>query len=290
MMRLLNTSMFGQQSPLIHANRVSQSVDRPSLSAKGAHMMQMRRDSVTISPQGKTASLLEHLNKQKANILKRRDRFAEMANKLGQPADSIKTQLEQFDEQIKEIDQQIQEITLQGMKEAAEKSAPKVKSSRPKTKQEAQNDILSNITEASTTLDRIETVSSEKNKLDGNVDVLKSEIELDKSRDSTGSGQESIAEKEALAAQMQSRSQGLMQDIYDGLDEAAEILEENNELSAEKPVEEDRESSHKNDDKDTSQISSKPADSDAACAVKPAPKPQEDTEAKEQTDSSAPQS
>lgn len=200
--------------------------------------------------------------------------------------------MEQFDEQIKEIDQQIQEVSLQKPKEAVEKSAPKVTSS-PKTRQEVQNDILSNITKASTTLDRIETVSSEKNKLDGNVDVLKSEIELDKSHDSTGSGLESIVEKEALAAQMQSRSQGLMQDIYDGLDEAAEILEENNELSAEKPVEGDRESnsvSHKNDDKGTDRISSKPANSNAACTVKPAPKPREDAQAEEQADASAPQS
>lgn len=77
----------------------------------------------------------------------------------------------------------------------------------------------------------------------------------------------SIVEKEALAAQMQSRSQGLMQDIRDGLDKAAEILEENQELSAEKLV-----------------------DSDAACTVKPAPKPQEDVQAEEQADASAPQS
>ena len=129
---------------------------------------------------------------------------------------------------------------MQKMKDAAEESAPKVKSSKPKTKQDIQNDIMANITQASATLDRIDTLSSEKNKLDGNADVLKSEIELDRSRDSTGSGKEAIAAKEERVAQMQSRAQGLMQDIGDSMDKANEILEENHDLSASKPAEDDK--------------------------------------------------
>ena len=261
-MRLSGTSIFGQQNSLINVERINQSVAKQphsAHSAKGTHMMQMRRDRLTLSPQGKVSSVIESLNKQKANILERRDQFLEQARKQGQSEDMIKPQLEQFDQQIKDIDKQIQEATLQKMKDAAEKSDPKVKSNKPKTKQDVQNDILANITAASTTLDRVETISSEKNKLDGNVGVLKSEIELDKSRDSTGSGKEAIAAKEELVAQMQSRSQGLMQDISDSMSEANEILEENNDLATTEPVEDDKDTGKVNgkDDKDTSKVNSK---------------------------------
>ena len=252
-MRLSNTSMFGQSNGLINVNRVNQSVVKQSPSEKGTHMMQIKKDFLTISPQGKSASIIDNLNKQKAHILEMRDQFVENARKQGQSEDVIKTQLEQFDEQIKNIDKQIQEATLKKMQDVAEKSAPKIKNSKYRTKQDVQNDILTNITTASTTLDRIETVNSEKNKLDGNMDVLKSEIELDKSRSSAGSSQKTIATKEELVSQMQRRSQGLMQDISDGLNEANEILEENSELSETKPVE---------DDKDANKGKINPADSD----------------------------
>ena len=133
----------------------------------------MWRDSVTISSQGKTSNIIDTLNKQKANILERRDQFIQQARKQGQSDDMMKSQMEQFDEQIKNIDKQIQEATLKKMTEAAEKSAVKIKSNKPKTKQEIQNDILANITAASTTLDTVETISAEKNKLDGDAGVLK---------------------------------------------------------------------------------------------------------------------
>ncbi len=239
-MRLSGIPMFGQQNSLINVERVNQSVSKQLNSGKHSYAIQMRRDRVTISSQGKTSNLIDHLNKQKANILERRDQFIQKARKQGQSDDMMKSQLEQFDEQIKDIDKQIQEATLKKMTEASEKSAAKIKSSKPKTKQDIQNDILSNITAASATLDRVETIRSEKNKLDGDAGVLKSEIELDKARDTTGSGAEMIAKKEELLAEIQGRSQGLLQDIGKGLNETNDILEENKELSAAQPAEEDK--------------------------------------------------
>ena len=258
-MRLSGIPMFGQQNSLINVERVNQSVSKQPHSGKGSHMIQMRRDRVTISSQGKTSSLIDSLNKQKANILERRDQFIEQARKQGQSDDMMKSQLEQFDEQIKDIDKQIQEATLKKMTEASEKSAAKIKSNKPKTKQDIQNDILANITAASTTLDRVETISSEKTKLDGDAGVLKSEIELDKARDTTGSGAEMIAKKEDLLAEMQSRSQGLLQDIGEGLNETNEILEENTELSTTKPAE---------DDKDSDKVDTKPSNESTTSDIK----------------------
>ena len=258
-MRLSGIPMFGQQNSLINVERVNQSVSKKPHSGKGSHMIQMQRDRVTISSQGKTFNLIDSLNKQKANILERRDQFIEQARKQGQSDDMMKSQLEQFDEQIKDIDKQIQEATLKKMTEASEKSAAKIKSNKPKTKQDIQNDILANITAASTTLDRVETISSEKTKLDGDAGVLKSEIELDKARDTTGSGAEMIAKKEDLLAEMQSRSQGLLQDIGEGLNETNEILEENTELSTTKPAE---------DDKDSDKVDTKPSNESTTSDIK----------------------
>ena len=272
-MRLSGIPMFGQQNSLINVERVNQSVSKKPHSGKGSHMIQMQRDRVTISSQGKTFNLIDSLNKQKANILERRDQFIEQARKQGQSDDMMKSQLEQFDEQIKDIDKQIQEATLKKMTEASEKSAAKIKSNKPKTKQDIQNDILANITAASTTLDRVETISSEKTKLDGDAGVLKSEIELDKARDTTGSGAEMIAKKEDLLAEMQSRSQGLLQDIGEGLNETNEILEENTELSTTKPAEDDKDSDKVDtkpaeDDKDSDKVDTKPSNESTTSDIK----------------------
>ncbi len=82
-MRLSNTSMFGQSNGLINVNRVNQSVVKQSPSEKGTHMMQIKKDFLTISPQGKSASIIDNLNKQKAHILEMRDQFVENARKQG---------------------------------------------------------------------------------------------------------------------------------------------------------------------------------------------------------------
>ena len=292
-MRLSGIPIFGQQNSLINVERVNQSVSKQTHIGKSSHRIQMWRDSVTISSQGKTSNIIDTLNKQKANILERRDQFIHQARKQGQSDDMMKSQMEQFDEQIKNIDKQIQEATLKKMTEAAEKSAVKIKSNKPKTKQEIQNDILANITAASTTLDTVETISAEKNKLDGDAGVLKSEIELDRARDTTGSGAEMIAKKEELLAEMQSRSQELLQDIGEGLNETNEILEENTELSTTKPVEDDKEADGVDtkpieDDKDSDEVATKPSDESTTSDIKSslnAPSKEEVTQQKDNNSS-----
>lgn len=241
-MRLSGVLIFGQQNSLINVERVNQSVSKQPHSSKGSHMIQMQRDRMTISPQGKISSVIDSLNKQKENILERREQFIQQACTQGQSDEMMKPQLEEFDQQLREIDKQIQEAALKRMTDDSGKSAAKIHSNQQKTKQDIQNEILSNITAASTNLDQVETIHTEKNKLDGDTGVLKSEIELDKARDTTGSGAEAIAKKENLLAEMQSRSLGLLQDIGEGLQETNEVLEENTELSLTKPTEEQKDS------------------------------------------------
>ncbi len=229
--------MLGQQNGLINVERVNQSVAKSPDQVKRLHIVQGQRDRATISPRGRAANLLNQLNKQKANILERRDQFLQQAHKQGQSDDVIKSQLEQFDEQLRQIDQQIQEANLQKMKDASEKAVPKEKTEKPKTKQEVQNNIMSNLMDAAASVDRMEDVSAQKAGIDGDARVLKSEIELDKVR---GASAEDLAPKEDRLAQLQSRSQGLMQDIGEGLSETNEILAENTELSATKPMDADK--------------------------------------------------
>lgn len=257
-MRLSGVLTFGQQNSLINVERVNQSVSKRPHSGKGPHRIQMQSDRITISSQGKISNVIDRLNKQKANILERREQFIQQAYKQGQSDEMMQPQLEEFDQQLKEIDQQIQEATLKKMTDASGKPAAKIQRNQQKTKQDIQNEILSNITAASTTLDRVETIRSEKNKLDGDAGVLKSEIELDRARDTTGSGAESIAKKEDLLTEMRSRSQGLLQDIGEGLQETNEVLEENTELSTTKPTE---------DDKDSDKVDTKPSGEEADANV-----------------------
>ena len=194
-------------------------------------------DRVSISPQAKTASIIDVLTKQKMEIEDRKNDFISSALEKGQSMDSIQAQLDSYDEQIKEIDKQITEISADQMEKANEEEKENIKNSiknnTPKTEEEIQNQRLQNLMEIVIGLDGVQAVDYVKTRIDGDSAVLESEIELDKMRSNGVSGpMKTIVKKEEQLADMQKQSVQLMEEIGDQIADLAEEIQENN-----KPVE-----------------------------------------------------
>ena len=237
-MYMTGTSLLAPRNTLINVHRVNQSLARQSGASNGEDR-RLNRDTVNISPQGKAASLIENLTKQKMAITERKDQFLASAVEEGQSMEAIQSQLDSYDEQIKNIDKQIAEITAKKMQEDAKKKQPKVQDNQPKTEEDIQNQKLANITELSMSLDKINTIDSIKTQVDGDIGVLESEIELDKMRANGMPGSlEQIEKKEALLSDMKAQSLDLTSDIGQELSEASKIIDKNNDLASMQPVEE----------------------------------------------------
>ena len=210
-------------------------------------------DRVSISPQGKAASIIDTLNKQKMAIEERKSNYMSAALEKGQSMDSIQAQLDSYDEQIKEIDKQIAEISSKQMEEANEKKNDAIKKSvrdnTPKTEQEIQNQRMQNLMEVSMGVERVDTVDSVKTKIDGDSAVLESEIELDKMRSNGTPGSlEAIAKKEEQLAEMQQHSMELTAEIGEQMADLAEDIQENNEPVEKVDDTENKDSTTKSDD------------------------------------------
>lgn len=191
----------------------------------------LQKDSVFLSPQGKTASIIDSLNKQKMAIEDRKNSFMSSALEQGQSMDSIEVQLDSYDEQIKEIDKQIAEINAQQLKAANEKKDTiKYSDNKPKTEQEIQNQKMQNLMKISMGLDKVETIDTVKTKIDGDSAVLESEIELDKMHSNGMPGSlEAIAKKEEQLADMQRQSMELTVEIGEQIVDLTEEIHKNNE-------------------------------------------------------------
>lgn len=245
-MQLTGVSLPIQKNTLVNVHRVNQSIGRHKGTSQG-DKQNLNRDNITISLQGRVSSLIENLTKQKMDITERKGQFLASAIERGQSMDAIQSQLDLYDEQIKDIDKQISEITAQQMKTEVEKQRPKVRDAQPKTKEDIQNQKLANVTKMSVSLDKIDTIEAIKTKVDGEIGVLKSEIEVDKTRSEgmTGS-QESIEKKEDLLSKMETQSLDLTAEIGHQLSGVSKIVDENNDLTLAQ-VEEDIDDSHSDD-------------------------------------------
>ena len=151
--------------------------------------------------------------------------------------ETIQSQLDSYDEQIKNIDKQISEITAQQVKGEIEKQHSKVQDNHLKTKEDIQSRKLANITKMSMSLDKIDTIDAVKTKVDGNIDVLKSEIKVDKIRAEGMTGSmESIEKKEDLLSEMETQSLDLIEGIGEKLSNISKIIDENNNLESNQPT------------------------------------------------------
>lgn len=188
------------------------------------------RDTVTISLFRQTGnSQIKNLMSQKQSLLDRKNEIISAACEDGKSRESIQSLLDSYEEQIKTLDQQIaQEMSRQNEKQMEKMQANK-RNSTPKTKQEIENERLSNLINLSSGLSQARTVQSVQTRVDGEANVLESEIELDKSRagDSEGA-KELIAKKEAKLADLRQQSNELTAKV---MEKATEVTTKTEEIS-----------------------------------------------------------
>ncbi|MCI8293004.1 MAG: hypothetical protein HFH53_05655 [Hespellia sp.] len=150
--------------------------------ANGIKKQEERRDSLMLSSFGKTGNLIDTLMRQKMEITDRKNSLLGSVGKDGRTMKSIQSQLDAYEEQIKTLDQQITEAMTKEMEKQLEKSDEK-KATEEKTKEELQEERLTDVVNISGDIERVKAVDAAKKDVDREADVLRSEIELDRSRE-----------------------------------------------------------------------------------------------------------
>ena len=141
------------------------------------------------------------------------------------PMEVIQNQLELYNEQIETIDKQISELTTQQLQKDTEETNQTTY--KPKTEQEAENHKLTTITKISMDLDEMNQLDSIKTKVEGEMNCLESEIELDK-MNSNGLGLDLIAKKDDELSELQKRSEKLSSEINQQITDTLDEIKENN--------------------------------------------------------------
>ena len=174
----LNTRTQGNY---LNVQRINQSY-RQTDTTKNTIEKQERRDTATISPKGKAMSMLESLMKQKQNIIENKNQLIAKTLEKGDSLENIKTQMQSYDEQLKMLEEQISKA----MTEQTEKQEKDEKTNKPRTKEEMEQEKLNNMITLSTDLSKAQTISSVKNKIEGQTRVWQRELKADGPRASEG--------------------------------------------------------------------------------------------------------
>lgn len=153
--------------------------------------------------------------------------------------ETIKPQLEALDEQLRNIDVQISQAIADETKKQEEEKSPENK--EPQTSEEIQYEKMTDVVSLSNDVDNVDLLDSVKDRVDGRIKVLKSEIELDKLNNEL-SGASSYKEREL--ADLETQSVKIASDIGSRMADIVKESNEDNEKIPEKDSE-DSDDSHK---------------------------------------------
>ena len=189
-----------------------------------------RRDTFILSARGGAMNMINNLMKQKMEITDRKNSLIASTIEKGASMETIKTQLEAYDEQLENIDVQI----TQAMARELEKKEDKENADdTPKTKEELQNERLTDVVTLSGDVRNVDMLDSVKTRLDGRIKILESEISLDNGRRGAAD-----FKKEELS-DLKQKSAKLASDIGSRMVDIAEEIDENNEKKPEEETADD---------------------------------------------------
>ena len=158
------------------------------------------KDTISISPKGKAMSLIDNLMKQKEQINERKNELISTTLESGGDIGSIERQLESYAEQLTSIDEQISSAMAKEVEK--EKNEPNsYQKSEPKTKEEVINNRLSDMLNLSSDIKQMEVTQAVKNRVDGEVRVLKSQVKTDQG-DTKESKLEQISNMENISSNL----------------------------------------------------------------------------------------
>lgn len=138
----------------------------------------MRKDRVTLSPQGKLMSMIENLTQQKQALVERRNDLVESTLKDGGKVEDIKDQLKSYKKQIEAIDKQISSTYAQQAKQCMEQDDKKdsAKADKNKTPEQLEAEHLSSLAGITRDLKQAEKLSALKDHTEGEARIKESEV------------------------------------------------------------------------------------------------------------------
>ncbi len=139
-----------------------------------------KRDVVELSPMAKSKQLLTSLFEQKQNLIERKNNLIDTTLKNGGKMEDLKASLEVFEERLSNIEQQIAQTMAEQAKAMVEKKDEEPVVKEPKTEEEIQQGRLNDVVKLSGDVDRAKVISSSKDKVEGKIKVIKSEMKLDR--------------------------------------------------------------------------------------------------------------
>lgn len=182
------------------------------------------RDTVTISLFGQNNnSRIQHLMSQKQYLLEQKNQWIQSALENGQDVNSIQDRLDSYEEQMKQLDQQIfQEMKKQNNGQF-EKTPPSRKADEPKTRQEMEQEKISNLVDLSWGISRARAIQASQTQVEGEARVLESEIKTDKGKtedtEITARQEEKLAQLQQKAAELTSKAAEISGEVVEKIHE-----------------------------------------------------------------------
>lgn len=214
-------SGLSQNHQMFHVGAANRSIAKQTEAITGKRP-EYNQDRATISPEGKKQSMIEQLMKQKQQLMDRKSELMAKSAETGQRMDS---QIQQYEKQIEELNQQISELqTDKEDEKKAEENKDKLQYEKPKTEQEVEKEKMGKIAQIANAENHVDTITSVKDKIDGQIRVLHSEIEL--SAKSGGN----VEAKLKKVAELEGKSNDLANQIGKKTMDIVEDLAENNKV------------------------------------------------------------
>ena len=201
---------------VFNAAAINQKVNRQNNDDRqqtGLAIQLANRDTLSISGQGKKQNIIQQLMNQKQLIQESKD--AEMKRGL-EHGYVNQDKIDEYNEQLEMLDKQIaEEIAKQASEEVEEQDSKLSDSKKVMTEEEYEQRRMMDV------MEQTETVSSAKEKMDGEARVLKAEIELDEAN-----GRKALESKRERVQEIEARSSDLMEQIGEKIADINETVTE----------------------------------------------------------------
>ena len=169
----VNSSIFMRSNSILPSNAINRSIQN-KLGNKN-----VEKDNATISPQGKMMQMIEQLQKQKENIIQRKNEFMNKAEENGLDSETIKAMQDVYEQQIEQIDEQISQIYAQETEDILEQEKKEdagIYSKKDLTKEEQNIQKMQNISEIDNDISQAEKVHSIQEKTENQINIEEGNI------------------------------------------------------------------------------------------------------------------
>lgn len=169
----VNSSIFMRSNSILPSNAINRSIQN-KLGNKN-----VEKDNATISPQGKMMQIIEQLQKQKENIIQRKNEFMNKAEESGLDSETIKAMQDLYEQQIEQIDEQISQIYAQETEDILEQEKKEdagIYSKKDLTKEEQNIQKMQNISEIDNDISQAEKVHSIQEKTENQINIEEGNI------------------------------------------------------------------------------------------------------------------